>query len=550
MQTSVQNFPFSAVVGQETFKLALILVAIHPKIGGVLVSGARGSAKTTLSRGFADLLPDHSHFITLPLGCSEEMLIGTLDLQQALNDKKICFTEGLLAKAHQGVLYVDEVNLLADNLVDLLLDVAASKQNIIERDGISHSHDSDFLLIGTMNPDEGELRPQLQDRFALCVELSEQYNIQERVEIVKQRDAFDRNPVAFLAEYQQQQIELSVKIQKAQQQLNNIQCSDNLRLLIAKKCSAANVDGMRADIVWYRAAVAHAAWCERLEVTEIDILAVEELVLSHRRRELPDSPKQPPSSPPPFSRPPESKPQQQNQQGDWGAMSPEFQQTEMTETMPMMVGNVLHSNAETTPAGKKKGYSRGGAHRGKKHSQRINWFETLSHNIKSHHWQWRFQRLQTGQAVLHLILLDTSASVLTKHAFAKAKGVIFNIAHQAYLAREQLVILGFGNQKVEQLLSKRRAPKQLKRWLDTISASGGTPLQDVLIKAQALIQRLNKQEPDLTIKTYVLTDACVTQLPQVKLNSDCVVIDTEQAMVKRGRGHALAQQLGAKYIAL
>lgn len=186
-------FPFSAVTGQAQYKLALILVAINPTIGGVLVSGPRGCAKSTLARGFADLRSANHPFVTLPLGASEEMLIGTLDLQQVLDSKNVAFNPGLLAKADGGTLYVDEVNLLPDSLVDLLLDVAASGVNCVERDGISHEHAAKFTLLGTMNPDEGELRPQLLDRFGLSVQLDNDYSIDERMAIVQSREAFDRD---------------------------------------------------------------------------------------------------------------------------------------------------------------------------------------------------------------------------------------------------------------------------------------------------------------------------------------------------------------------
>ena len=552
MSPQAPNFPFTAVSGQAQFKLALILAAIDPGIGGVLVSGPRGSAKSTLARGLADLLPGEQAFVNLPLGASEEMLVGTLDLQKVLDQQKVEFNPGLLAKAHGGVLYVDEVNLLADNLVDLLLDVAASGINSIERDGISHSHAAEFILLGTMNPDEGELRPQLLDRFGLAVEIDNHYRLEDRVTIVRLREAFDKGPQQFVDQYRQQQQQIAEAIQTAVSLVNGVNCAEKLRVEIAQRCQAANVDGLRADIVWYRAAVAHAAWSKRSEVNIEDIDAVEALVLCHRREDDQSSPT-PPSSKS-FKRPAETQ-SSQSGMGDWGSMKLVQQESDSGSLFELL------TKADAT---KKNGHglldlftrSTGQSTRGSKNTtlpgHKPDWFATLVNCLGS--WPPQnliMQKTRRSEAVLHLVMLDTSASTIKHRQFAKAKAAILKIADQAYLQRHQITILGFGNQAVETLLTRKRAPKALKKLLDNVRAGGGTPLREVVEQAYQYQAQLIKQMPDLKIRNYLLTDGKTSQpLSGLRLIGETTLIDIEQSAVKRGKSRQLAQILGAHYLPL
>ena len=278
----MKAFPFTALVAQAALQRALLLAAIDPGIGGVLITGPRGTAKSTSARALAALLPE-GRFVTLPLGAGVEQLIGTLDLAAVLSDGSVRFSPGLLAKAHLGVLYVDEINLLPDTLIDPLLDVASSGVNFVEREGVSHTHAARFVLIGTMNPEEGELRPQLSDRFGLAVALGNVNEPQVRQEIVKTRLAFDADADAFLARHAAAQAALAAGIVAARERVAGLAFNDVVHAHVSELCIEAGVDGVRADLVMLKAARALAALegCDAITVDHVD--AVASWVLLHRQ---------------------------------------------------------------------------------------------------------------------------------------------------------------------------------------------------------------------------------------------------------------------------
>jgi len=318
-------FPFTAIVGQEEMKLALLLNVIDPKIGGVMIMGDRGTGKSTTIRALADLLPEievvaddpfnsdpqdpelmsdavrqqleqqaeipvtHKKvpMVDLPLGATEDRVCGTIDIEKALSEGVKAFEPGLLAKANRGILYVDEVNLLDDHLVDVLLDSAAGGWNTVEREGISIRHPARFVLVGSGNPEEGELRPQLLDRFGMHAEIHTVKEPALRVQIVEQRAEFDQNPQQFLEKYLPQQQELQQKLIQAQALLPSVNLDYDLRVNISEVCSELDVDGLRGDIVTNRAAKALAAFEGRTEVTVDDIRRVITLCLRHRLRKDP-----------------------------------------------------------------------------------------------------------------------------------------------------------------------------------------------------------------------------------------------------------------------
>jgi magnesium chelatase subunit I len=319
-------FPFTAIVGQEEMKLALQLNVIDPKIGGVMIMGDRGTGKSTTIRAIADLLPEievvkddpfNSHptnlelmsnevkskiqsnlteietelikipMVDLPLGATEDRVCGTIDIEKALTEGIKAFEPGLLAKANRGILYVDEVNLLDDHLVDILLDSAASGWNTVEREGISIRHPARFVLVGSGNPEEGELRPQLLDRFGMHAEIRTVKDPILRVKVVEERTSFDQSPMIWIENYESQQQELRDKIIAAQKLLPNVEIEYDLRIKISEVCSRLDVDGLRGDIVSNRAARAYAAYNNRDKVTVEDISKIITLCLRHRLRKDP-----------------------------------------------------------------------------------------------------------------------------------------------------------------------------------------------------------------------------------------------------------------------
>jgi len=277
------QFPFTAVVGQDEAKLALVLAAAEPAIGGVLLRGQKGSAKTTLARGLARLLADGAPFVELPVGTTEDRLIGSIDLAAALTGGEVRFSPGLLAHAHGGVLYVDEVNLLPDHLVDVLLDVATSGVNRVEREGVSHVHPSRFVLVGSMNPEEGDLRPQLLDRFGLAADVAAPVGPVERAEAVRRRMDFEADPSGFSAFWgSEEDVERAMLASWRAASLTG-----DLMHAVSALCASVGAEGLRADLVICRAAAALAGLEGRAETTVDDVRRVAPLALAHRRRRHP-----------------------------------------------------------------------------------------------------------------------------------------------------------------------------------------------------------------------------------------------------------------------
>lgn len=311
-------FPFAAIVGQDNMKLAMILTAVDPKIGGVLVFGDRGTGKSTAVRALAALLPQITAIkgcpinaktkkdvpewaeltrfephqratpvIDLPLGVSEDRVTGALDIERALTQGEKAFQPGLLAQANRGYLYIDEVNLLEDHIVDLLLDVAQSGENLVEREGLSIRHPARFVLVGSGNPEEGELRPQLLDRFGLSVEVTSPKTIDERIAVIERRDAFDQNPKRFLSKWKPEELNVRAAITDARAALAKIKKTKAVLRDCAELCLALGADGLRGELTLLRASRALAAYEGQTSIQRAHLKAVAPLALSHRLRRDP-----------------------------------------------------------------------------------------------------------------------------------------------------------------------------------------------------------------------------------------------------------------------
>lgn len=318
-------YPFTAIVGQERMKFALILNVINPSLGGVLIRGEKGTAKSTAVRALADLLPERDQIsgckyscspdhpdslcndcakklqeghkpetvrgkmkvIDLPIGATEDRVVGTLDIEHAIKSGEKKFEAGILAQSNRNILYVDEINLLDDHVVDVLLDSAAMGVNFIEREGISYAHPAKFTLIGTMNPEEGDIRPQLIDRFGLAVDVMGESDPKSRVEVIKRRMEFEKDPEAFLGTWEMEQEELAKKITQASKLLNEVTFDDSLLLMIANISTVFEVDGHRSDIVMLKTALTIAAFHQRRKITSEDIKEAAIYVMPHRMRRKP-----------------------------------------------------------------------------------------------------------------------------------------------------------------------------------------------------------------------------------------------------------------------
>jgi magnesium chelatase subunit D len=599
----VRTYPFSAIVGHDQLRLALILCAVRPEIGGVLIRGEKGTAKSTAVRGLAALLSAASdpagaeaRLVELPIGATEDRVIGSLDLQRVLRDGEHAFSPGLLARAHGGVLYVDEVNLLHDHLVDLLLDAAAMGRVHIERDGISHSHEARFVLIGTMNPEEGELRPQLLDRFGLTVDVHASRDVDVRAQVVRQRMDYEADPDAFAQRYAADDGELARRIASARGLVDDVVLPDNELRRIAALCAAFDVDGMRADLVIARTAVAHAAWRGCDTVSEQDIRVAAELALPHRRRRDPFDdpgidPEQldaaladaggPPEDPEPDPEPPgggqsvnEAEPQQDSSRP---RSSP--QQTSKPSATPSAT---FRTRALTVPgvgAGAPGRRSRARNASGSAvaatdsplDGHGLHLFGTVLAAAEHAEGAGRL-RLRPGdvrravregrEGNLVIFVVDASGSMAARDRMAAVSGATLSLLRDAYQRRDKVAVITFRAQEARLLLPPTTSAHIAGRRLSRFATGGQTPLAEGLLAARELVVREKVRDRARRPLVVLLTDgrANAGQDPLSRSRSAAallvaegvaaVVVDCETSYVRLGLAEQLAVQLGALSVRL
>ncbi|GHG11872.1 MULTISPECIES: putative cobaltochelatase [Amycolatopsis] len=628
----MKPYPFTAVVGLPDLRLALVLSSISPAVGGVLVRGEKGTAKSTMVRALAGLLPgvdvvdgcrfscdpaapdplcpDGPHdgatshrrpakLVELPVGAAEDRVIGSLHLERALAEGITDFQPGLLAAAHRGLLYVDEVNLLHDHLVDTLLDAAAMGRATVEREGVSVSHAARFVLIGTMNPEEGELRPQLLDRFGLTVEVASSRDPEQRVEVVRRRLAYEADPDAFAAQYAGEDAQLAADIEAAQRLLPAVKLPDEALRQIAEVCASFEVDGMRADIVTARTAVAHAAWSGRDEVTTEDVRVAARLALPHRRRRNPfDAPgiseeqleqalqdAQPDPGPEDDgpgsgSEPPEApEPPQGSENAPQGEPKPSGGQQNTVgagETFKARVFRVKgmgegergRRSRAITDSGRTIGVQPASVREGRPHlvatvkaaapHQKARGRDGAGLKLRPEDVRYALREGREGNLVLFCV--DASGSMGAKARMREVKSAVLSLLLDAYQRRDKVGLVTFRGQAAELALPPTISVDAAASRLEGLPTGGRTPLAEGLLEAARVLRVEEIRDPRRRPLLVVVTDGRATSGPDAVARAQAaaglltgvttIVMDCESGKMRLGLAADLAAHLGAEHVPL
>ena len=524
------TYPFSAIFGQERLKKALIFNLINPRIGGVLITGQKGTAKSTAVRALGELT--HKKVITLPLSVTEDRLIGSVDLEQTMLTGRAVYQPGILAEANGQILYVDEVNLLQDHLTDIVLTAHGSKENRVEREGISAVSDCHFLLVGTMNPEEGQLRQHFLDQFGLCVVVGSENKPEQRLAIVKARMAYEEDPKAFAELYALQEAQLCKRIDAAAQRLGAISATEANRLYIVSKCLEAEVQGHRADLCLEETAKAVAAWNGHDEITREDIDEAAPFVLLHRRRNTEQPPEEEQQeqetreqeerndAPPPDRKdsdgpPPQNPPQGRGKDQNF-AMGKSFQVADFGHSASRQTHKGFGKRTTAKSAGKMGRYVYSV-------QQNLTGDLALDATIRAAA-PYQVSRDKKGLAIaireadirekvrqrkyanLLVFVVDASGSMGASQRMTETKGAILSLLKDAYVKRDKVCLVAFRGNEAQVLLPPTRSVDRGVRLLETMAVGGRTPLNHGIAKGMQVIQSELKKNPGVLPYMVMITD--------------------------------------------
>jgi magnesium chelatase subunit D len=632
MNAYLHPYPFSAIVGQDDLKLALLVNAVSPEVGGVLVRGEKGTAKSTAVRALASLLPsirvisgcpfscdpeapnpecpagphplDASaetrpvRLVELPVGASTDRLAGTLDIEKALSEGRKAFEPGLLAAAHRGILYVDEVNLLSDHLVDLLLDVAAMGVNHVEREGVSVRHPSRFMLVGTMNPEEGELRPQLLDRFGITVEVAGSPDPADRVEVVRRRLRYETAPQEFSGEWSSVDAKLAASVESARLRLPGVSLDEDILFRISTLCAELGVDGLRGDLVTAKTARTLAAWDARNEVVLDDVKRAALLALSHRRRRGPfeqpgmdpedlenvlskDRP-DPPDDPgggsigPATSendrevsssvRDPEPSEAHKGAGERSHAASEPFdpvrlEVTEKGKGGPLgrrsrVSGETGHPVADRENGGRPRDVALAATVRAAAPHQSARGGEGPGIEVRTCDLRQNVREGREGNLILFLV--DASGSMAARKRMSAVKGAVLSLLNDAYQRRDKVALISFRGEEARILLPPTSSVGLATSRLEDLPTGGRTPLAAGIEKAADVLKREELRDRERRPLLVLLTDGRATAGPDPRvaaarlrsLGATSFVVDTEEGYVRLGMAGELAGAMGARCLRL
>lgn len=580
---NIPPYPLSAIVGHDRLLLSLLLCAVRPEIGGVLIRGEKGTAKSTAVRALAAVLGQAdagARLVELPIGATEDRVIGSLDLQRVLRDGEHAFSPGLLARAHGGVLYVDEVNLLPDHLVDILLDAAAMGRVHVERDGVSHNYESRFVLIGTMNPEEGELRPQLLDRFGLAVDVHASRDVSVRSAVIRARLAYEADPAGFASRHAAEDGELARRIAAARNLVDDVELPDRELNRIAALCAAFDVDGMRADLVVARTAVAHAAWRGAKTVAAEDIRVAAELALPHRRRRDPfddpgidpdqldqllaDTGPEPEPDPSGGGQSVDAPTDGQVHQGH----SPSVTRPSAPPAAPFRTRALTVPGVGDGAAGRRSAArnSSGAAVGGSRKGHGLHLFATVlaaaDRNPGRGPLRPDVEDIRRAQRIglegnLVIFVVDASGSMAARDRMAAVSGAALSLLRDAYQRRDKVAVISFRGDDARLLLPPTTSAHIAARRLARFDTGGTTPLARGLRAARDVVLRERARDRSRRPLVVVLTDGRATGGPDplghsriaaAQLAAEgtaAVVIDCETSYIRLGLAADLAAHLGA-----